>query len=385
MDVPLVGPAARRRVRDISLVGGGPRPSGGEARRPSGARGRGRSAQGRRRRGPAGGGASARRHAAADRPRPAPPARLVAWRPRRDDPAPAPRARVVGARLASHGRSRARGRVPRGGDRLPDAVGRPTRAACVLAGHAARDRSLAGRPCGARRAHELAARPRSRPRRRDGSTRRPPQRLDPRLGRARAAAPADPFLPGADLPSAARHARAFREPDPARRALRAVPVAGRPGARVQHGAPRKPHRLGPRRPAPGPARERRPLRRLRGRSDVRGRRPPLDPPRAPACAGHAVPSLRPARPRPFLGETDAAPGAHRGPVAGAAGPVVDLPRRDHGPGAGVGGGRGPLRGAERARPVAPGGGGRARRADPFTRGAPIYEDALLLRRGVVDG
>ena len=107
------------------------------------------------------------------------------------------------------------------------------------------------------------------------------------------------------------------------------------------------------RAAPGAARERRPARGVRGGSVLRGRAAPLDAPVAPARAGHGVPAARAPGARPLLGAPHAAPRARRRADAGAPGPVVGVPRRDHGDGRGRGGARGALRRPAPARARAP--------------------------------
>ena len=111
---------------------------------------------------------------------------------------------------------------------------------------------------------------------------------------------------------------------PARRSPRRRPLLGRAGARVQLRAAAEPRRLRPRRAAArrGASSGDR-LARLRGRRVLRGRRAPLDPPGAPARAGHALPPARAARARPLLAAPHAGGAALLvGPAARAAGAVA---------------------------------------------------------------
>ena len=251
-------------------------------------------------------------------------------RPRRGDPAAAARPRVAGGDLGDH-RPRSRSSWPRSWPPSPGSC-RGTARAGRLRRRRSRAREIVAslcRPCGARAADELAARPRPRRLRRDGPARRPPQRLDPCLGRPRAGHRARPPLPGPGVPSAARRPRLLGEPARSGGAGRARDRARRPRSRLQRRPAAEHGRQRPRRAAPGPAGQRRSAGRVRRRRDLRRRRAPLDPPGAPARAGDAVPAVRPARVRRLLAEPDLAARAGGRRAARAAGVVVDLPGRDH--------------------------------------------------------
>ena len=143
--------AARAAVRPLSAVARGPWPRAGDARRPPGARGRGRSAaRGRRDRARSRPDA-ARRPVRADGTGSAPPLRLdAAGRPERDGAGATSRAAARGVEVVARRRARPGGVAARRRAGLARAVGSAARAPVAVAGDGSRAgprRRSATRPC----------------------------------------------------------------------------------------------------------------------------------------------------------------------------------------------------------------------------------------------
>ncbi len=388
MDPALGRRGAGAALRFVPPVGEWPRRGGRGARRPRRAARGGRSARKRRRRADGRGPARGGDRAHADGPGSAPPAGMdvaAHGRPggnvRRGPAAARPRSAHRPCLVVADRRAGLRRRRARRGAAVALALGRSASAAGGDAGHAWRDRLVARRVRRARGADELAAGHRSRRPGGHGSAGWTAQRLDPGLGCPRAGPRAEPPVPVAHLPSAARHPRVLGEPAPARRDRRARAGAGWAGAGLQRRASREPHRVGPRCATPRPSRERRSRGRLRGRRVLRRGGAPLDPAGPPARAGDAVPALRPAGLRPVLAAAHARARRPRRGAARAAGPLVRLSRGHRGADGRGGGGAGLARRPASARDGTTRGRSPPRRRSPGANRPALPPHARVRGRG----
>ncbi len=133
-----------------------------------------------------------------------------------------------------------------GAPRVDGPLGRAAAPPFAPARDRGRDRGLRSRLRPPARDHELASGARPGAHGADGPSRRPPQRLDPRLGGRDGLDGPGARLPGPRLPPAAGRAGLLREPAAAGRARRAAAGRLRSRPRLQHRPSRQPPPLGPR-------------------------------------------------------------------------------------------------------------------------------------------
>jgi hypothetical protein len=331
LDVSLVGRASTPANGGVSLLGDGAWSRRSHDRRAARSRRRGRSAAGRfgpcpgRRLASSRGGAPSCRSGASPAP-----GLDDAWpvrRARRGDPAALSRREIGRVALGRNRRAVAgSGRKPCC-SHLPPSLGAAPTTGPAASRDLERDRDLSRRIRRPRGPHELAARPQPGGLRCRGPPRRPPQRVDPGLGRPCPAPRSRPSLSGSHLPPAARRARFLGEPAAARHPGRALHPPGGPRARLQRRPSGRHGGVGTGHAAPGAAGLERPARGLHRRRVLRRGRASLGAPGAPAGGGHAVPALRPPGLRPFLGKAKSGTSARAGARARASRVFVDLSRR----------------------------------------------------------